>query len=118
MKHLLAATAIVALALTGQPAPAAVPEDASTLRAVCAAEGKFSETTKLICQNYIGGAVDALKLETPPPFCEPYGIADEQFRVAFLFYVQTHPDEARQSAALLIKRALAAAYPCRKGGAK
>jgi len=78
-----------------------------------------SETgLQIVCKIYIAGATDALEQESPAPFCEPSGNDRTQLSIAFLYYIGRHPDEVDQPAPLLVKRALEAAYPCRKAGAR
>jgi hypothetical protein len=87
----------------------------SNLKEYCHSYPKDTESTSL-CRGYIWGALDTargiVKLQAA---CEPVGVNGEQLVALTIKYLDDHPEELKSSAASLIWKMYARAFPCPKG---
>jgi hypothetical protein len=86
----------------------------SHLKEICQSYPANSESTSL-CRGYIWGALDTargvVKLQAA---CEPVGVNGEQLVALTIKYMDDHPEELKNSAASLIWKMYAKAFPCQK----
>jgi|APFre7841882630_1041343.scaffolds.fasta_scaffold36682_2 hypothetical protein len=87
----------------------------SNLKDYCRSYPANSDATSL-CRGYIWGALDTargvVKLQAA---CEPVGVNGEQLVALTIKYMDDHPEELKSSAASLIWKMYAMAFPCHKG---
>jgi hypothetical protein len=87
----------------------------ANLKEYCRSYPANSEATSL-CRGYIWGALDTargvVKLQAA---CEPVGVNGEQLVALTIKYLDDHPEELKSSAASLIWKMYARAFPCPKG---
>ena len=79
--------------------------NATALRTWCQGKG----AVQAHCLGYIAGVVDGI--EAAPP-CLPPRLAVQQARDLFLNHLHRHPERGDAVAALEVRAALAAAFPC------
>lgn len=86
----------------------------SNLKEFCQNYPRPSKSTSL-CRGYIWGALDTargiVKLQAA---CPPVGVSGEQLVALTIKYLDDHPDQLQSSAASLIWKMYATAFPCPK----
>jgi hypothetical protein len=74
--------------------------------------------TFLACTTFVLGALEGIDAqvvisEIKPPFCIPRTVTYGQKRAIFLKYLELHPKDLHENAAMMIWGSMRQAFPCK-----
>lgn len=106
---------LFAVPAAGQDGTVPAFQTGLSLMTVCTAK---SAAARDLCDSYLMGLLDAEAVNPPPvPLCVPRPVRVDRVREAFIVWSERNTAVLDHAAAVVVRAALAALWPCRKSPA-